>query len=66
MRNFSELTSGGGSVLNDLQNTLAVKYQEILEATHNFAVENILGRGFNFDLLKKKTLLFYRRLRYCV
>uniref|UniRef100_A0A914YL67 non-specific serine/threonine protein kinase n=1 Tax=Panagrolaimus superbus TaxID=310955 RepID=A0A914YL67_9BILA len=42
----TELTSGGGgSVLNDLQNTLAVKYLEILEATHNFAVENILGRG---------------------
>uniref|UniRef100_A0AC34GEG3 Death domain-containing protein n=1 Tax=Panagrolaimus sp. ES5 TaxID=591445 RepID=A0AC34GEG3_9BILA len=38
----TELTSGSGSVLNDLQNTLAVKYVEILEATHNFAVENIL------------------------
>lgn len=42
---FSESVGGSGNVYIGLQNTLSVKYDEILMATHDFSVENILGRG---------------------
>lgn len=38
-------------MVDDLQNTLAVKYQEILDATNNFTTENILGKGLTFLVL---------------
>jgi interleukin-1 receptor-associated kinase 1 len=34
-----------GAILSGLQNTLNVKYEDILTATNGFNAENILGKG---------------------
>uniref|UniRef100_A0A915EAU1 Protein kinase domain-containing protein n=1 Tax=Ditylenchus dipsaci TaxID=166011 RepID=A0A915EAU1_9BILA len=41
----SSAPSESSSVIAGLQNTPSVKYEDILEATNNFAADKILGRG---------------------
>lgn len=41
LNNFDQ----NGTILSGLQNTLAVKYEDIVAATNGFSAENILGKG---------------------
>lgn len=42
---FSDAASNDSSFIAGLQNTVSVKYEDILGATDNFAPDRILGRG---------------------